>query len=51
MRDPSTAAWRKSSRGEPRGNCVEITALPDGAVAVRGGKDPRPARCASTAPR
>jgi hypothetical protein len=34
------ARWRKSSASNPSGNCVEMAALPDGAVAVRNSRYP-----------
>lgn len=34
------AAWRKSSHSGYNGNCVELAALRDGAVAVRNSRDP-----------
>ncbi|MFE7116106.1 DUF397 domain-containing protein [Streptomyces sp. NPDC057654] len=37
--DLSSAAWRKSSASGPENNCVEITDLPGGAVAIRDSKD------------
>lgn len=37
----SGLAWRKSTRSNPSGNCVELAALPGGAgVAVRNSRDP-----------
>ncbi|HET8661647.1 MAG TPA: DUF397 domain-containing protein [Micromonosporaceae bacterium] len=34
-------AWRKSTRSNPSGNCVELATLPAGAgVAVRNSRDP-----------
>ena len=35
------AAWRKSARSNPSGNCVELARLPAGQVAVRNSRDPR----------
>ena len=32
--------WRKSRESNPSGNCVEVAALPDGAIAVRNSRDP-----------
>ncbi|MEU0248275.1 DUF397 domain-containing protein [Streptomyces sp. NPDC006235] len=32
--------WVKSRRSAMEGNCVEMAALPDGAVAVRNSRDP-----------
>jgi len=34
------ATWRKSSHSGYNGNCVEVAALADGAVAVRNSRDP-----------
>jgi hypothetical protein len=34
------AMWRKSSHSGYNGNCVELAALADGAVAVRNSRDP-----------
>ncbi|HEV2344184.1 MAG TPA: DUF397 domain-containing protein [Actinocrinis sp.] len=34
------AVWRKSSHSGYNGNCVEVAALADGAVAVRNSRDP-----------
>jgi hypothetical protein len=35
-----TARWRKSRASNPSGCCVEVAALPDGAIAVRNSRDP-----------
>jgi Domain of unknown function (DUF397) len=34
------AHWRKSQASNPSGCCVEVAALPDGAIAVRNSRDP-----------
>jgi len=34
------ARWRKSQASYPSGCCVEVAALPDGAIAVRNSRDP-----------
>ncbi|MFE2870944.1 DUF397 domain-containing protein [Embleya sp. NPDC059259] len=37
--DLSAATWRKSSASGAENNCVEITDLPRGGIAVRDSKD------------
>ncbi len=32
--------WQKSNRSNPSGNCVELAALSDGAIAMRNSRDP-----------
>jgi hypothetical protein len=32
--------WRKSTASNPTGNCVELAALPGGAIAVRNSRSP-----------
>lgn len=33
--------WRKSTASNPSGDCVELAALPGGAVALRNSRDPQ----------
>lgn len=37
--DLTGARWRKSTRSNEQGACVEVAFLPDGRVAVRDSKD------------
>jgi len=37
--DLAAATWRKSSASGAENNCVEITGLPTGGIAVRDSKD------------
>jgi len=41
MRHELDAQWRKSSYSNSQGNCVEVSALADGSVAVRNSRDPQ----------
>jgi hypothetical protein len=38
--DLGAVEWRKSRASNPSGNCVEVAALADGAVAVRNSRHP-----------
>ncbi|MBB5939526.1 DUF397 domain-containing protein [Streptomyces zagrosensis] len=38
--DLSAARWRKAKASGPEHNCVEITDLPKGGIAVRDSKNP-----------
>jgi hypothetical protein len=40
--DLPTLSWRKSTRSNPSGNCVELARLADGSgIAVRNSRDPQ----------
>lgn len=39
--DLQDAQWRKSSRSGAQGNCVEVTQLPGGEIAVRNSRFPQ----------
>lgn len=38
--DPTRATWKKSTRSNGSGDCVETARLPDGTRAVRDSKNP-----------
>jgi hypothetical protein len=40
MSSTAFTQWRKSSRSNGDGNCVEVAYAPDGTVGVRDSKDP-----------
>ncbi len=44
------AAWRKSARSNPKGNCVELAQLGDGSIAVRNSRNPEGAALLYTQP-
>lgn len=33
--------WRKSTRSNPSGNCVELAQLPTGEIGIRNSRDPQ----------
>jgi Domain of unknown function (DUF397) len=35
-----SVAWRKSRASNPSGDCIEVAALPSGAIAMRNSRDP-----------
>ena len=38
--DQLAVTWRKSTKSNPSGSCVEVGALPDGEIAVRNSRHP-----------
>ena len=39
--DVAGTPWRKSSYSNSQGNCVEVSSLADGSVAMRNSRDPQ----------